>query len=315
MVLEPETSIRKRDGERGFVLVAVLLVALLLTLVAVTFTVGVRSRVKTVASKVGSAQAEALADAGVQLAVLDLRARRSGRSQVSRFEVGGAAVVCGAPEDAGVIAIEIRDEGGKIDLNTNNQGLLLALIAGLGTPLETAKPIVQRILDYRDGDGQARSSGAEAESYAAAGAPPPKNRPFDTVEEIEQVLGMPAGLVSGMRPFVTVNSGADGFDPNHAPPGLREIIVKGALLTSETGFSSPSAAMGQLDGIPLAFVARSERRAVSVLATGEARQGARFTRQAILELPQGGQGDYTIRRWLQAQSAVAARYDGAKPPC
>ncbi|HEX2840997.1 hypothetical protein [Hyphomicrobium sp.] len=300
-------------NDQGFVLVAVLLVALVLILVAVTFTYGVRSRVKSIASAVDSAEAEALADAGVQLAVMDLQARRSGSSQTSRFAAGSAAVVCAAPSQAGVIAIEVRDEAGKIDLNTNNEALLLALVVGLGTPIEKARPIVSRILDFRDGDSQARPDGAEAEDYA--GRAPPKNRPFDAVEEIEQVLAIPPKLVLEMRPFLTVNSGAEGFDPLQAPPGLRDVIVRGAALTSETGFASSSAAMGQWEGIPTSFVSRSEGRAVSVLATGAARGGGRFTRWAILEAPQAGRGDFTIRRWMQAPSSVAADYNGEKPPC
>lgn len=302
-------------NDRGFVLVAVLLVALVLILVAVTFTYGVRSRVKSIAGAVESAEAETLADAGVQLAVLDLQARRSGQSPVSRFEVGGAAVVCAAPNEAGVIAIQVRDEAGKIDLNTNNEALLLALVVGLGTPIEKARPIVSRILDFRDGDGQARSDGAEAEDYAAADRAPPKNRPFDAVEEIEQVIGMPPNLVLEMRPFLTVNSGAEGFDPLQAPRGLREAIVRGAAVTSETGVASSSAAMDQWEGIPTSFVSRSEGRAVSVLATGAAPGGGRFTRWAILEAPQGGRGDYTIRRWTQAPLSVRTDYEGEKPPC
>ncbi len=302
-------------NDRGFVLVAVLLVALVLILVAVTFTYGVRSRVKSIAGAVDSAEAEALADAGVQLAVLDLQARRLGGNQASRFEVGGAAVVCAAPQEAGVIAIEVRDEAGKIDLNTNNEALLLALVVGLGTPIEKANLIVSRILDFRDGDSQARSDGAEAEDYAAADRAPPKNRPFDAVEEIEQVLGITAELLLGMRQFLTVHSGVEGFDPLQAPPGLRDVIIRGAALTSETGVASPSASMGQWEGIPLSFVSRSEGRAISVLATGAAQGGGRFTRRAILEASRDGRADYTIRRWMQAPVSVTADYNGEKPPC
>jgi general secretion pathway protein K len=312
-VLGSETRCRKGDGDRGFVLVAVLLVALVLILVAVTFTHGVRSRVRTVASSVGSAQAEALADAGVHLALLELEGAR--RPREPRFAVGGAAAACAAPGGAGVIAVQVQDEAGKINLNSNNEGLLLALLVGLGAPVEEARPMVQRILDFRDGDSQRRPDGAEAEDYAAVSAAPPKNRPFDAVEELEQVLNVPAELVLRARPFLTVNSDADGFDPRQSPPGLREVIAKGAVLMSDTGFAQPSGAMGQLEGIPRSFVSGSEMRAVTILATGQTPSGARFTRQAVLEAPLNGRGGFTIRRWLQSSTSVPAQYGGDMPQC
>jgi general secretion pathway protein K len=60
------------ERERGFVLIIVIAVLGLLALAAAGFAQVTRSQVKAAASNVGSSTAQALADAGVQLAVLDL---------------------------------------------------------------------------------------------------------------------------------------------------------------------------------------------------------------------------------------------------
>ena len=68
----------ERSGrERGFVLIAVLWIAGLLAVLAATFSLSVRTHVRIAANLTGSAAAEALADGGIALAIMDLTATRS----------------------------------------------------------------------------------------------------------------------------------------------------------------------------------------------------------------------------------------------
>jgi Tfp pilus assembly protein PilX len=77
-------------NERGFVLVVVIAAIGLLALAAAGFAQVTRSHVRAAASTLSSSTAGSLADAGVQLAVLDLMAARRDPASQRRFTVGGS---------------------------------------------------------------------------------------------------------------------------------------------------------------------------------------------------------------------------------
>ena len=65
-------------------------------------------------------------------------------------------------------------------------------------------------MDWRDEDGLTQpAGGAEDPDYAAAGlAWGAKDAPFETVAEVEQVLGMRPALFASAAPYLTVYSGS-----------------------------------------------------------------------------------------------------------
>ena len=69
------------------------------------------------------------------------------------------------------------------------------------------------IVDWIDSDDLAQPNGAEIDDYEAVGLSyGPKNAPFDTVSELQQVLGMNYELYSKIEPSITIYSGRS--DPN-----------------------------------------------------------------------------------------------------
>lgn len=106
------------------------------------------------------------------------------------------------------VQVRVIDEQGKIDLNVADQTLLAALMVALGTDPSEAQVLAAAIEDWRDEDDLGQLVGAaEAPQYAAAGLPyGPRNAWFETVSELELVLGMPADLAARMLPHVTVHS-------------------------------------------------------------------------------------------------------------
>jgi general secretion pathway protein K len=151
----------------------------------------------------GTASAEA-ARAGVEYAASRLLdpdpARRwasDGRSY--RFAFDGAQ-----------IDVAVRDEAGKIDLNAAGPGLLLEFFMALGESRESATRLAGAILDWRDEDSLTQpAGGAEDANYQAAGlAWGAKDALFETVAELEQVLGMRPALYASAAPYLTVFSGA-----------------------------------------------------------------------------------------------------------
>ena len=229
------------SAQRGLALVAVLWVLVLLALVAASFSRTTRTEINLARNLVENAQAEALADAGVHLAILALLdpdpAKRP-RADGTPFQVmfGGAE-----------ITVSVQDEGGKIDLNRAPDELLRGLFVSLGVEAAEADALVDAIADFRDADDLLRLNGAEDRDYEDAGLPwGAKDAPFEAVEELRQVIGMTAELYRLVAPALTVYSRRRGIDPDSAPravllalPGAQTVEVS-ALLDTRNQLSQDS---------------------------------------------------------------------------
>lgn len=301
------------ERERGFVLIIVIAVLGLLALAAAGFAQVTRSQVKAAASNVGSSTAQALADAGVQLAVLDLVLGRQDPSYQRRFSVGEKPFVCDAGEGRR-LAVSITDEAGKVDLNAASDRLLQALLVGVGA----SKGLADAIIDYRDDDNSKRPQGAERDEYSAAGRPGPKNAPFSAVEEIEQVLGVDAELAARLRPHITIYPGQPGIDTGSASRELLAVLARGLGSDTSPAASGPPDQSGENNNMAPAmpFMGAQGRRFFAVHAEAYADSSA-FVREAILELGQSRARPYTFLRWYRGvlRAGAAALQDIGLAPC
>ena len=118
------------------------------------------------------------------------------------------------------VSVRIVDEMGKVDLNAAQSPLLAALFRQVGVAPGDADRIAGAILDWRDPDSLIQvSGGAEDDDYAAAGRPyGAKDAPFESIAEVEQVLGMTPAIYTKVEPFLTVFSGNDTPDASYAAP-------------------------------------------------------------------------------------------------
>ncbi|MDN5782453.1 MAG: type II secretion system protein GspK [Luteimonas sp.] len=116
------------------------------------------------------------------------------------------------------VQIEVVDESGKVDLNAADVDLLARLFAVVGVDQATAGSIAAAIADWRDSDDLTQpQGGAEDPAYAAAGLPwGAKDAQFDTVAEVEQVLGMTPEIYARVAPLLTVYSGQARPEPQFA---------------------------------------------------------------------------------------------------
>ena len=216
-----------REIAGGFVLIVVIWMAALLALIAAGFARSVQTYVRVTANSIESARAEALADSGVNLAIIDLVAMRTAPDRARRFPIEGTAVACAMGGDA-TISIGVQDAGGRINLNLAGEGLLAALFVGLGATHDAAARYADTIIDFRDRDDVRRPHGAEAAEYRAAGVTMrPKNAPFEAFEELHQVLGLEPEMIAAMRPHVTLHSASAGLDPRVIQPALLELLTGG----------------------------------------------------------------------------------------
>jgi general secretion pathway protein K len=120
--------------------------------------------------------------------------------------------------DDAELTIRITDESGKVDLNQADATLLAMLFTVLGSEQADAARVAAAILDWRDPDPLTQpSGGAEDPDYASAGrAHGAKDALFESVAEVEQVLGMTPALYAKVEPYLTVLSGRSTPDPTFA---------------------------------------------------------------------------------------------------
>lgn len=115
------------------------------------------------------------------------------------------------------VEVTIVDENGKVDLNQADATLLSALMRALGAEQAHAQRLAGAIIDWRDTDLLTQPSGAEDNDYEAAGLPyGAKDAEFESITELEQVLGMTPELYADLAPHVTVFSGQPRPDTTFA---------------------------------------------------------------------------------------------------
>lgn len=297
--------------EQGFSLVLVLLVIAALSLAATLFLQAARGYGRTMSAASTAAGLEANADAGIQLAILDLVASARDGRRTRRIPIDGTDFHCGLASGT-MLRLQVQDDAGRVDLNVGSDRLVQALVRGLG--LEKAEALADAILDYRDSDDDRRPSGAEIEEYAAAGRKSgPRNAPFLAIEELGQVLGMTAEVAALLRPHLTLNSGLEGIDPAAARPELAEILARG----ERGGKVVELEGLRDRPDIPQELRATSMRRSFRIVA--EARAGAaRYVREALVELSASRARPFVVRGWSRGdgrpRAGEAARPESA-PTC
>jgi len=211
---------RAPTTEQGLALVIVLWVVALLSIVAASLAFSMRTETTLAHDLVTQAQARALAEAGVYRGILELynpdRLRRwRGDGSPHRVRLAGVP-----------ITVSLQDEAGKIDLNSAQRGLLDALLRASGIEDERRDALLDAIEDWRDTDSLRRLNGAEDQEYEAAGRTyGAKDATFNTVEELQQVLGVTPRLFKRLRPALTVHSHSAGIDDKVAPPEVLRLLL------------------------------------------------------------------------------------------
>ena len=124
------------------------------------------------------------------------------------------------------VTLNVRDEAGKIDLNTASLDLISQLFQTLGEPREAADQLAGAVVDWRDPDNLTQpGGGAEDADYLAAGLTwGAKDAPFESVAELEQVLGMRPDLFAAAAPHLTVFTGQPLPDVNFADAVVRKAM-------------------------------------------------------------------------------------------
>jgi general secretion pathway protein K len=323
-MLSRRQFLQKRQTARrqgGFVLLLVLSALGLLAIVTASYVQIARTHVKVAAAASEGARAEALADAGVHIAILDLVAARESHLANRRFALDATPLTCSIDGKSATLTIAVQDEAGKVDLNIGSEPLLRALVLGVGG--KAAEHVVDAILDFRDQDDDRRIAGAERPEYLAAGRlHGPKNSAFLAIEELGGVLGLSQTNLDRLRPFVTIYSGLPAVDVGVAPKALVELLGRciqqgdcPSVFENEAG-SDGASTTGLGSPFPAQFLAASTRRAFSVLSQARVASGTIFVREAVVEFVAPAASAFLVRRWHRGAVLNAASPPASElPPC
>ena len=314
---------RPPHRERGLAFVLVLWVVAMLTILLGSFSLIARTENLQARHLFDTTQARYAAEAGLNLAVYELRKadpleRWVGDGRPYRFNYGGAE-----------IEIQITDESGKIDLNSAcNSGvstgasaaggagsnILVNLFMSKGVALEQAEALGAAIVDWCDPDDLTQPNGAEIDDYKAAGLSyGPKNAPFDTVSELQQVLGMNYELFSKVEPALTIYSGRSSPNAGAAPLEAMQAMYPDAspeelqaLIQMRQSMSPNDLAGAGLtlpDGTPL--MAGGGGLTYSVKSRAKLPNGASTTLDATIRMGGVGTGGrpYAILRWRDGDAS------------
>lgn len=261
-------------------LVAVLWTVAALMITATGLVHAVRGEVRSVASFRETATAGALGEAGLVIAARELAAAKSQEARLRRFDIAFEQVTVG---------IRIVPLTGLIDLNSAAEPLLTDLISVAGgIDRRRAARLAQRIVDWRDADDQPQPEGAEDAAYAAAGSPfRTRGGPFDSYEDLLQVLDIDFDLYQRLRPLVTVHlRGSGQVDALAAPLPVLRVLAGGDEQIAEAyaGAREASGALADTTRFPASLIARSPSSRFLIEASVPLSNGALLVTRRVLDL-------------------------------
>lgn len=218
--MEHPTAASSASRQTGIALVLVLWIISLLTVMALGLTTTQRTESALTRNQLDGARFRALSEAAISLTVLNLLS-----TPLETVPDEAVWVPDGLPRtlifDGSELTVTLYNEASRLDLNTATREQLATLIelaqgeAGFDETQRDA--LADAILDWRDADDLTQLNGAEDGDYEAAGLPyGARDEPFQSVDELQQVLGMPRALFERLAPDLSVDNETGQVDQQFA---------------------------------------------------------------------------------------------------
>jgi general secretion pathway protein K len=294
-----------RSAQRGIAFIVVIWVMVLLTVLLAGFAVIARTEALQARHLAESTRARYMAEAGISRAVWELRnpdplTRWAGDGRSYEFEFEGAK-----------ISVAIQDESGKIDLNAVDGAVFMRYLEGRGVDGQRAQQIADALMDWRDADDLTQPMGAEDADYEREGYPyGAADNGFQTVGELQQVMGMDYELFRQLEPDLTIwggnsmpSAGAASLAVLMSFPGMTPQMAEQLIaLRSQMQPGDPAAATLTLpDGTPMLTAGGGVTYTVRSKATLP--NGAWTQVDATIRLGgAAGARAYTILQWREGSA-------------
>ena len=269
-------TVRYGDGQRGIALVVVLWLVVLMTVIGASHARNMRIETSLAFNHVGTARARALAEAGINRAIMELFVGDT----ATRWPLDGTARQIQL--DSGSVNIAIRDASGLLDLNKADAVQLEAVLKAAGAEEALSQELADAILDWRDKDQLRRLHGAEDNDYRHAGLDwGARDGLFASVDELRYVLGMTHELFERLAPYVTVHSSQNDVNLKYAPAWLFTVLTNTEREPTETPLVDDTQPAGPFH----------------ITAWATSNRGARASVEAVLRIERTGEEPYTILSW------------------
>lgn len=296
-----------RGGQPGIALIAVLWLTTLLTVIAGGFAYSMRTEALAARNSLSLAEARGAADGAVARMAFELMRPRT------QADVWIADATSHSWQDGDIaIAAVAVDESAKIDLNTAADPLLKGLLQNVGgLDADAAQKLVDAIADWKDADEQRRPNGAEAPDYQAAGLKyVPANLPFDTVGDLQRVLGMTPALFTKIAGTLTVQSRIPGVNTQMASRDVL-LAIPGATPEAVDAYIAQRDE-ARVNKLPLPVFALAQgfsAGAISVwriVAEARTKDGVTFVRDAVVRTSPDPKRPLITLLWQEGVRAASA---------
>lgn len=285
-------NIRYTASEDGWALVSVLYVVAMLAMMAAAVQTLLLTSAQLDKRVWDTTRIDAVLDAAVLRAVAGVGDARSS----ARWRVNGDEeyfVYAGMD-----VTVRIQDQLGLIDLNAADGSMLTRLFQSVELSEENAKALTERILDWR---GKASDENeARDTDYKTSGRPcRPRHGAFQSVGELQLVMGMTPALYERLAPALTVYSGHPSFEQTTAPEAvLRALYLDKPEEVTRILTERQQAETNQLGSRTgtLSVTQGLAGRALSIDASTKV-DGRTFKRRAVVILTDDAKKPYLTLAW------------------
>lgn len=223
------------DSQRGVALLTILLLVVSITIVAGSMLASQKIAIRRSGLLFNQNQLLQDIDAGQQLAVTILRADNKINNTDSAQDVWAQPL---PPYSLSThsISTELRDEASRFNINNlYHNGAVdseaLSVFERLLAQLNLAPEIAVAVLDWQDADREVYKDGGDEQTvYRRQGSSDSSlpNQPFITIEQLTEVRGVDADVLSALRPFITAVPYYLPININTASPTVLAALMDGA---------------------------------------------------------------------------------------
>ncbi|MBP1091195.1 type II secretion system minor pseudopilin [Bradyrhizobium diazoefficiens] len=293
---------RLSDG-RGFIVVVVLWMLAALAALALIYLTYVTNTAVTVAVNADRMQADALVNAGLELAAY----RLTGQDEAARPTSG----TFNARVGAGRVSVTFRSEAARIDLNMAPKPILAGLMTTLGVSAMDAPVYADRILAWRSSTEPGQDNPEDAYYRTLGASYLPRHAPFPHSDELWLVRGIPSAVVERVMPFVTVFSNMKTVNVLDAAP---QVVAALPGMTPETlqqvlrDRTDPNIDQRSLIGLAGSTNATTEgSKAYRLTVAVEAPSHRRSSAEIVILLLESGDEPYRVLSWHNAFDGSAGK--------
>jgi general secretion pathway protein K len=303
----PQGRGERAERSGGFIIVAVLWILGALATLAVIYSLYVRETALEFVDYDEGLQAQALAISGLELAAYRITSFRTSRPSLGHFSFR---------QGTAVVNVAFSAENGRIDLNFGPKDLIAGLFVGLGASVEDARNFADRVDAWRTPLG-AGATDTEAALYQAAGKPyGPRHGPFQHIDELTMVLGMPTWQIERALPYLTIYTGQRAVNVLSASP---QVLAAVPGMTPELMQSLPTqggqpqlgawrAQLGYAANYLTIAPSRTDRVDVEVRFPSH-----RYMRyEAVILVLDGDVDPYRVLSWRDEELAADQRFAGGQ---